>query len=625
MNCRLALVCFAVCAAAQPSRPLETAAVFGPGEVDQLAFSPDGRTLAALTSIGFRVYDTDSGRLLNSVVRPPAAVGELSWSPDGTRFARASGDVEIWNPAGQTPEQVFPAHPADGPFLGLAWSPQGNRLAARYPLGILLIDLASASRTPFPERSDEVQSFSWSPDGRELAVIAVNPDGTSETIEIWDTQQMALLRQHAISAPNESAAPINPAESKVVWSPDGELLAVKSGLTERLGMWDARSLELVREYPATEQIQSLSWSRDRQLLYLGTEREIVFFRPTDGLTAYSAAPANEWPDATLWATAVSADGMQLAAFAGNVAHGEIELWRNRARLPHTRIPWNDAVSAAVLSPDGAQVALRLKGLGKWEVRSTGSGSQVSEVSGADSLSWSPDGAILAARAASHPVQFLRVRDGSPISSFAAAAFAWSPNADLVAEWHNDVRLLRIIGAEVEETIHAPEGHSYWLVSWSPNGRRILLEDSVATPVVYSVDDKTLKPAPGGDGRLIWIGPEELARRPFAPDADFEQSPDLRYAVVGENETWHIQDLRGDPPSSVTLPNVGGRIVWSPDSKQVAYLTTTQELNLWDVAAGRVVEHWQAPGSLDRQDLVWGDRLILCEQLRGAIRIWRRPQ
>jgi len=621
----LALVCFAVCAAAQPPRPLEIAAVFGPGEVDQLAFSPDGRFLGALTSVGFRVYDTDTGRLRNSVVRPPSSSrGELSWSPDGKRFARASGDIEIWSPLGQTPDQVFPAAVGDSPLGDVAWSPQGNRLAARDERGIVLIDLASGRRARFPERSDEAQAFCWSPDGRELAVLALDQDAASEAIEIWETQQMALSRRRALPAP-QGSNPANLPGAKLAWSPDGEVVAIGSGLTQRLSIWDARSLELVREYPATGEIQSLSWSRDRQLLYVGTETEVRFVNPTDGGAVHSVKPAIDSPKATMWTSAVSADGTQLAAFAGDVTRGEIELWRDRTQVPHARIPWNDDVSSAVLSPDGAQVALRLEGLGKWEIRDVGSGNRLTEVSGADGISWSPDGAILAARAVSQPVQFLRVRDGSAISSFKAAAFAWSPNADLVAEWHNDVRLLRVIGAEVEETIQAPAGHSYWVVSWSPNGRRILLEDSLSTPVVYSLEDKTLQPAPPGDGRLIWIGPEELARRAVSPDADFEQSPDLRYAVAAEGETWRLQDLRGESASVATLPNVGGSIVWSPDSKQVAYLTATQELHIWDVAAGGVVERWPAPPSLHPQDLVWGDRLILCEQLRGAIRIWRRPR
>ena len=140
-----------------PTRALIPGKPVGAGRVRQLSYSPDGRILAVVTSVGFQIRDADSGQVLNTIVDEfPASprleyyaepwLSELAWSPDGKRIARAATGIEIWDPRTSAPERILPADVADESFDELAWSPQGNRLAARSESGIVVWDLSTGRR-----------------------------------------------------------------------------------------------------------------------------------------------------------------------------------------------------------------------------------------------------------------------------------------------------------------------------------------------------------------------------------------------------------------------------------------------------------------------------------------------
>ncbi len=264
------------------------------GPVSALAFSPDGRTLAAATYRNGCVHfwDVERGERLTQrpgeVGESAGAVSALAFSPDGTTLAvgmqpwnpqRRRHSARLWDWRHNRRLAELPGH--EGRVLALAFSPDGRALASGGHDGtVRLWDVAAhTQRCAWPTAIRFVHSVSFSAGGTFVAAGGARHDGALHlaAAQVWEA---ATGRERPV--PDR----LGYGHARVAFAPAGPLLAVVGG---RKCLWDVasgREVGLEAEGRPTD-TRALGFSHDgRVLAAAGGDRAIRFWgvRPRAGPT-----------------------------------------------------------------------------------------------------------------------------------------------------------------------------------------------------------------------------------------------------------------------------------------------------------------------------------------------------
>jgi RNA polymerase sigma factor (sigma-70 family) len=181
-----------------------------PGEgVYSVAASPDGRVLATVgQGATVKLWEVATGKPLGTLTGHGREVEHVAFSPDGRTLASASwdGTVKLWEVA--TFQERLTLRGPRSAVLGVAFSPDGRRLAAAVGVWaeyghadrvgprvgeVRLWDLASAKEVAcLAGHTDRVWGVAFSPDGRTLASACWD-----RKVRLWD-----------VAPPRAAAAPI---------------------------------------------------------------------------------------------------------------------------------------------------------------------------------------------------------------------------------------------------------------------------------------------------------------------------------------------------------------------------------------------------------------------------------
>ena len=197
------------------------------GEVKSLAFSPDGKTLAAVTETTLTLWDVAS----RSRLHEPLYAGHPSWvlavgfSPDGATLATASSDLGLrfWD--------VTSGDSLDVPGFGgrasdVAFSADGAMIASGSDQGIAQVWDAATGASIATFEGTPADAVALSPDGHLLAV-----GGDGRVVRVWDVRTQKLV--HELDQGGRGAFTLE-------FSPDGRTLAV-SGFEPAASLWDVAS------------------------------------------------------------------------------------------------------------------------------------------------------------------------------------------------------------------------------------------------------------------------------------------------------------------------------------------------------------------------------------------------
>jgi WD40 repeat protein len=469
-----------------------------------VAFSPDGRRLAAGSDGAVNIWEWRNRQLLHTLPghRKQASI-VVAFSPDGRRLASGSwnGDVMIWDSeTGGRPLHTMSRH--RHPVSALAFSPDGRRLASASFDGQLIVWDATTGRLRHLLRGHDGLvlgvAFSPDPDGLRLASA-----GLDKTVRVWEAatgREVLVLRGHTNMA------------QYVVFSPDGRRLA-SCGRDGTIRLWDATPLQ-------------------------GNEGREVF----------TSQPGGE-----VWSMAVSPDGRRIAS-AGPASPGSLDttvkVWDVRSDRVSVEFTGHSMVVFSVAwHPDGQRIAsaggdqqLDVPVVKVWDAQT---GRQafpfpLAAKTKPHVVAFSPDGRFLVTGGVSRIVEVWDVQTGGKVSTLGAhdrqlRGLVFSPDRRLLASASDDgtVKLwdaTRLGEKQVaRHIIRARAADVTMGLAFSLDGRRLAAGGEEDTVRIWDVEtERELQALRGHSGDVYAVA--------FSPDLEGRW-----VASAGEDSTVKLWD------------------------------------------------------------------------------------
>ena len=216
----------------------------------------------------------DGGGLWGGTVKHPPVhsirrrwfLGELAFSPDGETLAAASdeGLIRIWDTETGEQKSMITGHARE--ISGATFSPDSRLIAGFVGRALVMWDADTGERSSkLPEIRNEASSAAFSPVG---GLIALGGDGE---VHLWD-----LITEAPVRTLTGLTGDVGP----LAFSPDGSLIAgADTSRRPVVGLWDAGTGERLHRFPWPRgKITSLAFSWDGHTLAIASRHGGVRLR-----------------------------------------------------------------------------------------------------------------------------------------------------------------------------------------------------------------------------------------------------------------------------------------------------------------------------------------------------------
>ena len=563
------------------------------GNINDVAFSPNGETIASVSGDGtvrFWNLDGSQPKVFWGHTEP---VHNINFSPDAQLIVTAADfETILWNSDGKK-IKVLP-----GGYFGDAIFSHSGQLIAVATDGedkdengvaysvVKILDRNGQEIKTLEGFADQVRGFSFNPDDKVLAVASGNTvklqnlsNGQVKSLEghsnyvtsvsfSSDGQLLASSSEDGkVKLWNQQGALIKTLEGhqdsvwEVNFSPDGQTIA-SSGNDGTIRIWNRSGALVETINPQIGAVKSVAFSPDGQAIVVGGWMKIKILnlsgqgvrtldRYNDETRRIIIARYNGFLD-SISSVSFSPDGQTIASTSGH----NIRIWNpNGILLESFSYSDNDVTSPSPdlisFSPDGKTLA-----------------ASIGDCQGVSAI-WKSDGTLLG-KIKEHTQNF----DGCSINS---QGFSFSPNGKIIASAMTDanaekdaqtlstfevVRLWNLDGTLIRTFDIGDSNVSG--IFFSPDSKTIAIAEDDGEVKLWSLNGRILKTLPTHTGRASVIA--------FSPDATM-------IASTGSENTIKISDRNGSLLANIQEPS--NAIAFSPDNQMLVSVNQDGYVRLWN--------------------------------------------